>query len=62
MYSDDRNPAGNAGDRAEQLEALKERRAVVVEERERLRRMELLKEEDERLEREIAEIERMRQR
>jgi hypothetical protein len=62
MYSDDRNPASNAGDRAEQLEALKERRAVVVEERERLRRMELLKEEDERLEREIAEIERMRQR
>jgi hypothetical protein len=39
---------------------LKAKRAAVAEERERLRWMEMLREEDERLEREIAEYEKMR--
>ena len=42
------------------LEELKAKRAAVAEERERLRRMEMLREEDERLEREIEEYEKMR--
>jgi hypothetical protein len=60
VYSDDRTLASEHRGRDEYLEELKAKRAAVAEERERLRRMEMLREEDERLEREIAEYEKMR--
>jgi hypothetical protein len=57
LYSDNQTLTNEQGDRDEHLEMLKAKRAAVAEERERLRRMEMLREEDERLEREIAEYE-----
>jgi hypothetical protein len=55
MSSDGRSV--HVGDPTEQLRA---RRAAIAKEQERLLRMEMLREEDERLEREIEEIERVR--
>lgn len=60
VYSDDRTLASKRGGRDEYLEELKAKRAAVNEEWERLRRMEMLREEDERLEREIEEYEKTR--
>jgi uncharacterized protein YydD (DUF2326 family) len=45
---------------ADPAEQRRARRAAIAKEQERLQRMEMLREEDERLEREIAEIERKR--
>ena len=62
VYSDSRTlaPAGEHGERDIYLDKLEAKRAAVAEERERLRRMEMLREEDERLEREIEEYKRTR--
>ncbi|KAL6706386.1 hypothetical protein ACN47E_005492 [Coniothyrium glycines] len=57
-YSESQTLAGDQGDTDEYLQALKAKRAKVAEEQERLRRMELLREEDERLEQAIEEYER----
>jgi hypothetical protein len=54
VYSDDNTLSGETG---EHVESLRARRAAIAEERERIRRLEILREEDERLEREIAEYE-----
>ena len=59
VYSDAHTLTGDP-ERDVYLEELKAKRAAVAEERERLRRMEMLREEDERLEREIEEYEKMR--
>lgn len=52
--------AGEQRDRDMYLEKLEAKKAAVAEERDRLRRMEMLKEEDERLEKEIEDYKRSR--
>lgn len=52
--------AGEQGERDLYLEKLEAKKAVIAEERDRLRRMEMLKEEDERLEKEIEDHKRSR--
>lgn len=60
-YSDSNTLAGTEQDeKDEYLKGLMAKKAQVAEERERLRRMEMLREEDERLDREIEEYERRR--
>ncbi|OWY50316.1 uncharacterized protein AALT_g7920 [Alternaria alternata] len=62
VYSDGQTlkSAGDQGDKDMYLEKLEAKRTAVNEERERLRRMEMLREEDERLEREIDEYKKTR--
>lgn len=62
IHSDNLTPAsaGDQGERDIYLEKLKAKKAAIAEERSRLRKMEMLKEEDERLEKEIEDYKRSR--